>query len=539
MHSEPLSQASVTQISGWLKECQAEHPSCQKRCNTLPTRILDVGEDGDHIRLIDTTGSHGEYIALSHCWGRVNRFTTTKATLNARLTGFEIDQLPPTFRQAVLVTRAIGIRYLWIDSLCIVQDDMEDWQLESSRMAAVYSNSICTIAASNAAGDEEGFLKPRNTKYIHVKLSDSSDRMVDLYLEEDAPADRSPKSEPLEKRAWTLQERYLSSRMILFGSSAFRWECQELVWHERGPGFNWIPVRLDDLLPRFPRGIAFNSWYRMVEQYSSRALTFERDRLPALSALAVYVSSATKASYIAGIWWTSEDIVIGLLWAKSGGTKGTMANWFDRMSSTGYHVIGKSPQLKSGIAPSWSWASYPAPIQFPNISLYERLSVSQIAQFSCCRIMPKGKNLYGEVQHGYILLQAPLLPLPPISRIFHPETGRWETEVSFGPRGRSIKKRLIINADRACKLKGQLYALPLAIWTYVITTHLIEPGYDSEIVKLLGLIVCFKTSDFEMAHNETRMAYERFGCFFVDFEHSDSASASYILSLRHRRMLLI
>lgn len=118
----------------------------------LPTRVLDVsrvGPDGK-VYLVRSNGKRQKYTTLSHCWGDANHapMTTSKATVSDRASGIVLDSLPKTFRDAVVITYHLNINYIWIDSLCIIQDSEEDWNLEASRMAQIYSSSFLNIAAT-------------------------------------------------------------------------------------------------------------------------------------------------------------------------------------------------------------------------------------------------------------------------------------------------------------------------------------------------------------------------------------------------------
>ncbi|XP_014554914.1 hypothetical protein COCVIDRAFT_82223, partial [Bipolaris victoriae FI3] len=134
----------------WLRFCGEKHPRCSPLGDRpLPTRVIDVGgKDSSRVRLVVSHGRFDRYIALSHCWGLREPITTTKDNFDRHVKeGIEIDDLPQTFRDAVEVVRALGFQYLWIDSLCIVQQDCEDWQREAAQMPEVYANAAVTITS--------------------------------------------------------------------------------------------------------------------------------------------------------------------------------------------------------------------------------------------------------------------------------------------------------------------------------------------------------------------------------------------------------
>ena len=164
-------------IEQQLLQCNENHPDCNTNHDVLPilpTRVLDLGENPgkDSIRLYETNKSFGRYATLSHCWGLVGPLTTTRDTRPQRLQGIALNDLPNTFRDAVLVTRKLGIRYLWIDSLCILQGDKTDWETESGRMADVYSNAYINLAASSSRDSRGGLFKQGRRRYLEINRQD-------------------------------------------------------------------------------------------------------------------------------------------------------------------------------------------------------------------------------------------------------------------------------------------------------------------------------------------------------------------------------
>nr|ADT63893.1 HET domain protein pin-c2 [Neurospora crassa] len=308
---------NVLLLKDWLENCRRNHKRCREIKKTtmdtgthfLPTRLLDVqafgtGSDpsshlGDDVRLVylspptmgsesaDTIKSPQPYFTLSHCWGPPEKrpTTTTKANLSQRMERIPFVELPRTFQDAIEMTRKLGHRYLWIDSLCIVQDDEQDWAREASLMAKVYSHASCTLSALSSRDSSGG---------LHLEPLDEDRSYMDLSITT-SPAQRpSPKSgtienmnrafassssssprfrllyysnedwhtlyngtnrtmhmvgrlgddiSPLRSRAWTLQERELSRRNIHFAKKQVLWECAELKataqrpWHDHSSSY--------------------------------------------------------------------------------------------------------------------------------------------------------------------------------------------------------------------------------------------------------------------------------------------------------------
>jgi len=204
----------------------------------MPTRLIEIGET---LRLVDSASltCPSRYVALSHCWGQLpekDRFCTYKRNLKAHRSRIaaSVDQLPRSFRDAVVVARGIGVEYLWIDSLCIVQDDPQDWENEAKRMEQVFSAAYCTIGASSARSSAEGFLAPRTPRpcvRLRVRApthtgTGETQRDRQLYI---CPAidnfSQDVENSHLSRRGWVLQERALSRRSIFYTSTQVYWEC--------------------------------------------------------------------------------------------------------------------------------------------------------------------------------------------------------------------------------------------------------------------------------------------------------------------------
>lgn len=152
---DTLSGTNVKLISHWVKDCVENHPACHWNEPTyIPTRVIDVGSahGKEEPRLLITGGNEGPYVALSHCWGRPSKerpFNRLEANhMRDTLAGISLSALPTNFQDAVLATRKLGLRFLWIDALCIIQDSHSDWEKEAAKMDQVYRHAQVTIVAS-------------------------------------------------------------------------------------------------------------------------------------------------------------------------------------------------------------------------------------------------------------------------------------------------------------------------------------------------------------------------------------------------------
>ena len=161
----PTTDEILDMIKGWLRTCVANHKICAKSFDgitrseaRLPSRVIDVGGPNTrHAHLVTPEAEQkGSYITLSHCWGQTRQVTTTSANIRRHSFELPMSELSKTFQDAIELTRKLGIRYLWIDSICILQDDKADWLRESQMMGQYYGESYCTIAATGGADGSQG-----------------------------------------------------------------------------------------------------------------------------------------------------------------------------------------------------------------------------------------------------------------------------------------------------------------------------------------------------------------------------------------------
>jgi hypothetical protein len=328
--------------------------------NDRPKRLVDLDAFGDYstaVRLQDASGIRETYAALSYCWGTVEeqRFTTTSSNLNSRMSRIAYNEVPKTFQHAFQISKFLGIRYLWIDALCILQDSPSDWDKESAKMGAIYSNSHLTIAADWSPNTSGGLYHPtinnfaknieNNEELIKITNSLSDGRDSSLYIAARSHEyDMSDVNKSvLNTRAWALQERLLSRRILHYTDTQIYWECQSKAFAEElMPGI--LPL-IDPYPSILAAGLRVWStetsvashWYDNIisKSYAGRKLTYASDRLPAVSALAKVFSQVTNSTYLAGLW--DCDLRLGLSWRVKRDTQ-------------------PARRLENN-CPSWSWAS--------------------------------------------------------------------------------------------------------------------------------------------------------------------------------------
>ena len=222
-------------LNEWIRLCNSSHHCYSNHTDIPPTRLLEIGDNNSgQIRRreygSDYTRSES-YIALSHRWGSPHqhgKFCTYKSNREEFRRGIDVFRLPKTFRDAVYITRGLGLHLLWIDSLCIVQDDQDDWERESKFMERIFSSAYCTLAASCASGTDDGFLKPR-PKRRYATMQELEGDAIDYVSEVIDDFYRDVDQSELNQRGWVLQERALSRRTIFFTETQSYWECGEGV----------------------------------------------------------------------------------------------------------------------------------------------------------------------------------------------------------------------------------------------------------------------------------------------------------------------
>jgi hypothetical protein len=227
--AESGSESFFQTIRAWVKDCENNHPNCRPPARArLPTRLVDVGEGGaSTVRLYETKPSDsGKYVALSHPWGDPKihpPFRTLRTNFEEFKQEIRFDMLPQTFKDAVTTTRALGIRYLWIDSICIIQGPDGDFNDEAARMEDVFSSAYCVIAASRATGQSDGFLKSRpEREYVTFQKGNEAPFYICQVIDDFA---KDVLDGPLNKRGWVLQERALAKRTVFFTETQTYWEC--------------------------------------------------------------------------------------------------------------------------------------------------------------------------------------------------------------------------------------------------------------------------------------------------------------------------
>lgn len=441
------SDSSFSLASGWLHNCLASHRLCNQKVDANvppPTRVIDIDlqDENLHPRLYLTSGQdlNMKYVALSHCWGQKKILILEEHMLESMTHGIAWSRLSRTFQDAMIVTWRLGLRYLWIDSLCIIQDSQEDWNRESKTMQNVYANCVLTIAASWGADGSTGLFVERNP-LNQQPCRIFRDARTGFYVQPEVTSvgRGSPdvNLESLAKRAWAVQERFLPSRLLSYKSFELQWDCLESHGSETWPtglrrraeilksegkgeylryelkntAFRQISLlrahsgRLDlEYLKEF-----YRHWDDILGTYTGAQLTYRSDVLIAFSGITKSIEKWTRLTSVFGMW--EEFLPLDLLWIR------------DRRSEI-------TTSLRSSLSPSWSWGSLvgiralmafrpedldlppkdqwgektPAPIKAHVISLDQPSAASEIhvrikikGPFFCTKVVPSRYSWYDQI----------------------------------------------------------------------------------------------------------------------------------------------
>lgn len=331
------SPEALSLAAQWHRICKTSHPLCAERKQTIPqstampTRVIDVGDESQNPSLQISKGKSGSWIALSYCWGASSDFVLNQTTHEKLTAGLPLSEFPQTIRDAIVITRALDERYLWVDALCIMQDSAEDWQRESGKMVEVYSSASLTIiaAADVSSGVTKGIFHERKIRSsVRVPLSnelkeDCNRKVLERLQLDDTNKDTEypisnieicvraaerpasnlllnnspkPRSSPWATRAWTLQEHLLSERTLTYASSQMLWSCR--IYRDLGEDGKFVredknedlPTTWDDEDESNHANISaqsrYSRWYRVVTVYSNRKLTYNSDKIVAIASVA-------------------------------------------------------------------------------------------------------------------------------------------------------------------------------------------------------------------------------------------------------------
>lgn len=347
-------KAVYKQVRSWADACNQGHPECGNLnwSNKNPTRLLRIKSTSE-VQLVNAREDMEllSYTALSYCWGSpddedTQRGRTTADNFDLRHgQPFPITELPATIRDAITLTRGCGLEYIWVDSVCIIQGDMEDWLTEANRMHEVYANAYFTICAVSVESASAGLLHMRQAWKYSIEPCQLASNRISI---------RSSSFRELiqgsswSKRAWTLQEEHLSPRIMYWTPQRMYWSCSRCLETEGESLDRLTPVATthppeSSFLAASRSGFHLHErWYDMVESFMKRGLTNPTDKLPAIAGIAMRYHRYRKSDeYLAGLW--RDTFALDLAWKTSV-----------------YLLESQKPLCEEHIIPSWSWASLPS-----------------------------------------------------------------------------------------------------------------------------------------------------------------------------------
>lgn len=395
------SDASFDQARKWISFCCETHTSCDDAYTAFrhrkPTRLLDVGDYAIRLCLTEELppASDLEYLTLSHCWGNASILKLTQGNLDQLRQSIDFHDLPLTFQHAVIATRRLGFRYIWIDSLCIIQDSARDWEQESAVMGDIYRGGICNISAVAAADSNAGFFSARNPlAYIPCRLG-AMEKLSPVTKSKPAPSNLDGR---LSTRGWVMQERAMSPRTLHFGSTGLAWECLSQRVNEKewlsgiSPKIEFgaigIPslASLDLANPDRHTRRFYGAWTRLLASYSRCDLTVPGDRLVAFNAIVADASRRTGLTAVAGLW--KELLLVELLWYR------TATNPPQNIVATSCYI-----------APSWSWGAVASGVQSSYAELLDTRATLKLK--AAVTDVHASHKPNGQVTDGYLRLVGP------------------------------------------------------------------------------------------------------------------------------------
>jgi hypothetical protein len=385
-----------------------------------PARLVEIINEEPNIKLklVDGSTDCVPYVALSYRWGALEAvWQTTTQNLDSRQVQFSINDLPKTLSDTVKVTRDLGFRWLWIDSLCIVQNDRDDWAREAVKMASIYQNAIVTIAADSSQDAKAGLHNDKSVSMLDRDksseicntLSTGKKSSIIIFGYQKTRVDSSVTKirdmgdllshGSLRDRGWTMQERILSPRIIHYASNQLYWECyhgiqeteDRLHWMGKSSNITKMAFRVKSAKDAEAKARELRKmlhyWYVLLVggDYSHRTLTYGDDKLVAIGGVAKALNDIAPLGYMVGHWGeTDNDLIRSLCWSR--GTPGR-----------------KSPEYR---APSWSWASQDSAINYGHFDLIGTLDDKIIAEPVAWGGQNLDDSVFGRCKSGYLQLKA-------------------------------------------------------------------------------------------------------------------------------------
>lgn len=429
-------------IQDWIATCNESHPRCRYSLSgvkmnhkaVVPTRIIDVGKESlEEVRLVVSNQMARKYVALSHRWGGSSHYCTTVSNLEQHKIAIDVTGFPKTIQDAIFIVRRLGLRYLWVDSLCIVQDDKTDWLREAGRMAAVYEGAYLTIAASASEDGSGGCYVdrcPQELVRVPCQKDDAAAGHMYFGVVDKKAAEKMLRG-PLNSRAWVLQEHLFARRTVHFAADQIYWECDKYIMGQDQqscrstleldfPTRAFLYCILGDFLGKdrmphlvkdppqalFSRADYYSWWVNTIRYYSKCGITKSSDKLPALLSLSTELAKLTGDEYHEGHWRPPAGdllFISTLLWHADDRTYLTKPSLFR--------------------APSWSWAALDGPLDFADIhnQCLSHLFTPEKTDLQVLKVLPF--EPLGLPSRKALLLSGVLIPASRSSDVSEPQLG--------------------------------------------------------------------------------------------------------------------
>ncbi|KAF2114169.1 heterokaryon incompatibility protein-domain-containing protein [Lophiotrema nucula] len=457
-------------LKHWLRGCQKSHNTCRsKDKNFIPTRLIDIGRDKPRLQLGQSLKQGIQYVALSHCWGSLKYLRLTTETLDDFQTLIPPEALPKTFEHAIAISRYLGFSHIWIDSLCILQDSPEDWERECTLMMEVYGTCELNIAATAAEDASVGCFFERNPDWrCQVRTNSTKEPLFECHSAWEFGIHRNP----LRRRAWDIQERYLSRRTIHFAEDQLFWECSENPACEIFP-FGYSPSVKDN-------------WPQTVFMYSGGALTRSSDKLLAIGGLAKKIQSQTEDVYVVGLWRSKIE---EQLW------------WVSVESKPAQRYVPY-------VAPTWSWASFSGAVEY--VMSTTSFDINHSKEHLCILVRDVSiqyisDDTFGGVESAHLRIQCRYLFEGMVER----KSNR-ETYLHFGKH--KVSSVMVWHDYESRYVEHVSYSTALFLPIYYRGAESVEGGEGSR-----GIL-------FERTHNASG-EYRRIGAYWVANARSFSEAA--------------
>ncbi|KAJ2903206.1 uncharacterized protein MKZ38_010242 [Zalerion maritima] len=434
---DPSGEETLTFLKERLQNCLENHEECCERPEGLrpPPRLLEIPDDLENqpiqLKVIDEGDAEEDisYVALSYRWGGEQPMKTTSENLEERVeSGLPLSSLPRTFQDAITLTSNLGLKYLWIDSMCMVSDNIPDIEKHYANISHIYQGATMVLSASRAANVSDGFLKPRTAPTWHKSVFRFPFHALDGTigsvlaignLERTSGVLATPE-EPVASRAWCLQEYLLSQRFLSVGQRTTMFKCLEEEHFDGAEGLCYSHTGLgpDTLEPsnilygEVPSISDMEEWFKyVVAPYSGRDHTVNLDKLVAIGGVAEDFSrrpGLDGVPYAAGLWLHAPTFPLQML-------------WWPKEEENGSAQLYASTQYR---APSWSWASIDGPVQFSPITedLMELVSPSfKLKGTSGSPVVPEWK--FGPLRSGRLHIEGKVMTVkvtPDGKHLVHP-----------------------------------------------------------------------------------------------------------------------